>query len=89
MDYTFNGVNQASVNLAPTQAMQFGGALQRILQRLAYCNPQFGPPLMAKVDLANGYYRIPLSAQASLALAVVLPNDGLIEPLLGIHLSLP
>jgi hypothetical protein len=33
MDYTFNGVNQASVDLAPTQAMQFGGALQRILQR--------------------------------------------------------
>ncbi len=28
---------------------------------------------MAKIDLADGYYRIPLSPQAALALAVVLP----------------
>jgi hypothetical protein len=48
MDYTFNGVNQASADVAPNQAMQFGGALQRLLQRLAYCNPdlalQLPPP---------------------------------------------
>jgi hypothetical protein len=24
--------------------MQFGSALQRLLQRLAYCNPALGPP---------------------------------------------
>jgi hypothetical protein len=69
--------------------MQFGTALQRLLQRLAYANPKFGPPLMAKIDLADGYYRVPLSAQAALTLAVILPDDLNSGPLLGIPLSLP
>ncbi|MFN9981186.1 MAG: hypothetical protein ACK53Y_14770, partial [bacterium] len=89
MDYTYNQVNPTSLPLAPTQVMQFGTALQRILQKLAYCNPTFGPPLMAKIDLADGYYRIPLSPMAALELAVVLPNDKLQEPLIGLPLSLP
>jgi hypothetical protein len=90
MDYTYNGVNQHSLDVAPTQAMQFGHALQRILQRIAYCNPTFGPPLMAKIDLADGYYRIPLSNSASLQLAIVLPQRvGLHDPLIGIPLSIP
>jgi hypothetical protein len=89
IDYTYNGVNTASLDLAPKHAMQFGLALPRLLQRLAYCNPKFGPPLMAKVDLADGYYRIPLSATAALELAVVLPSDGASGPLIGIPLSLP
>ncbi len=89
MDYSFNGVNQASLDVAPMQAMQFSTTLQRLLQRIVYSNPTFGPMLMAKIDLANGYYRIPISPQASLALAVVLPSDGLKEPLIGLPLSLP
>jgi hypothetical protein len=89
IDYTYNGVNRDTLPLEPTPAMQFGLCLQRILQRLAYCNPQFGPPLLAKVDLADGYYRIPLTPSAALTLAVVLPSDGLTEPLLGLPLSLP
>jgi hypothetical protein len=89
MDYSYNGVNQASVRLAPNPAMQFGGAFQRILQRLAYCNPLWGPPLLAKIDLADGYYRVSLSPAAALQLAVCLPPDGAGEPLLGIPLRLP
>jgi hypothetical protein len=89
MDYSFNGVNQSSLPIAPMQAMQFGHCLQRVLQRIAYCNPLYGPPLLAKLDLADGYYRVPLSQEASLELAVVLPADGLAEPLIGLPLSLP
>ena len=89
MDHSFNGVNQTSVPLAPFHAMQFGSAFQRLLQRLAYCNPSFGPPVMAKIDLAHGYYRIHLSSEAALQLAVCLPPDGDAEPLIGIPLSLP
>jgi hypothetical protein len=44
---------------------------------------------MAKVDLSDGYYRIPLSANAALKLVVVLPRDGISEPLIGLPLSLP
>jgi hypothetical protein len=89
MDYLYNGVNQASLAIAPIQAMQFGHALQRILQRLAYCNTAYGPPVLAKIDMADGYYRVPLSPRASLQLAVVILNDGLPEPLIGLPLSLP
>jgi hypothetical protein len=61
MDYTYNQVNQDGAPFAPYLAMQFGQALQRIVQRIVYANPAFGPVLLAKLDLADGYYRIPLS----------------------------
>jgi hypothetical protein len=89
MDYTFNNINQTSLPIAPFSAMQFGSTLQRLLQRLAYCNPSFGPPLMAKIDLADGYYRIPLAPTAALQLAVILPPDETSAPLVGIPLLLP
>jgi hypothetical protein len=75
MDYTYNYVNQHFVPLAPLPAMQFGHALQRFLQHLVYANPKIGLPLLAKIDLADGYYRVPLSPSATLHLAVVLPPD--------------
>jgi hypothetical protein len=66
MDYSYNYVNQAALPVAPLQAMQFGWALQRILQRLAYCNPAYGPRLMAKIVMSDGYYRVPLAPHAAL-----------------------
>jgi hypothetical protein len=89
MDYTFTGVNQASAPLAPMHAMQFGSTFQRILQRLAYANPQHGPTYIAKFDLSDGYYRIPLSPEAALELAVVLPPLPNFPQLVGIPLTLP
>jgi len=89
IDYTFAGVNQNSVRLAPMHSMQFGNALQRILQRLAYANPKFGPVHMLKFDLSDGYYRIRLSPEAALELAVLIPGDTPNASLVGIPLSLP
>jgi hypothetical protein len=89
MDYTYNNVSQTSLPIVPFSSMQFGSALQCILQRLAYCNPAYGPPLMAKLDLADGYYRIPLTPNAAIQLAVILPPDDTGEPLIGIPLTLP
>jgi hypothetical protein len=89
MDYSYNLVNQLSLPLANPQAMQFGGALQRFLQQLVYANPTYGPPLMAKIDLADGHYRVPLSPTAALQLAVVLPADASNDHLIGAPLSLP
>jgi hypothetical protein len=89
MDYSFSAIDQHSLPLAPTHAMQFGHALQRFLQCLVYANPIFGPPLLAKVDLADGYYHIPLAPEAVLELAVLLPPDTTGQPLIGIPLSLP
>jgi hypothetical protein len=78
MDYSYNYVNQTSLPIAPFTAMQ----------RIAYCNPQFCPPLLAKLDLADGYYRIPLAPAAALQLSDVLPPDGG-DNLISIPLSLP
>jgi hypothetical protein len=75
MDYSFFQTNQTCLPLAPTHAMQFGYTLQRILQRLVYCNAHHGPPLMAKIDLADGYYCVPLAVDAALHLAVIIPTD--------------
>jgi hypothetical protein len=89
MDYTYNEVNQHSLDVAPLAAMQFGQTWNRFLQQVAYPNPRFGPPLIVKLDLAGGYYQVPLSASAVLELAVALPPDGSSEPLIGLPLSLP
>jgi hypothetical protein len=55
IDYSFTPVNRDSLPLAPMHAMQIGKALSRILQHIAYANPSYGPPLMQKLDLAEGY----------------------------------
>jgi len=91
MDYSFFRTNQEGHSHAPKHAMQFGKALSRILQRLVYCDPTHGPPRLAKIDLADGYYRVPISAQAALNLAVVIPSDipENPSPLIAIPLSLP
>ena len=44
---------------------------------------------MAKVDLVDGYYRVPLSPHAALHLAVCLPADHDTPPLVAIPLTPP
>ncbi len=89
VDYSYTNINQTSLPVAPYHAMQFGTALPRLLQRLVYSNPAHGPPLMCKIDLSDGYYRVPLSSDASLQLAVILPQDQTRHNLIAIPLSLP
>jgi len=79
VDYTFNGVNQSTIRLAPPDAMQFGGALDRILFRVWTADPSHGPVYMFKLDLSDGFYRVPLSSAAIPALGVLLPGpDNLV-----------
>jgi hypothetical protein len=89
MDYSFSGLNQAMVPLAPTMAMQFGNTIHRLLQRIAYADPSLGPVYLAKFNLSDGFYRIRLTPTASLALAVLLPGPTDTDHLIGIPLSLP
>ena len=89
MDYTFTDINSSSVPLSPLSSMQFGQTLQRLLQRIAYADPSHGPPLLMKLDLSDGYYRIHLSPEAALELAVTLPGLRPGAPLVGIPLCLP
>jgi hypothetical protein len=89
MDYSFTTVNHHSLPIAPTNSMQMGFALQRILQTIAYANPAFGPPLLCKFDLSDGYYRVPLSPEATLELAVVIPGFARHKSLVALPLCLP
>lgn len=84
IDYSFYGANVAFFPL-----LQFGRTLQQVLQRLVYSNPCYGHALLAKIDLADGYYQIPLSAHAALQLAVIIPSDTSPTPFIALALSLP
>jgi len=89
IDYSFTEVNRHSLPLSPWPAMQIGQALPRILQQIAYADPSYGPPLLLKLDLADGYYRVRLTPEAALELAVVIPGPTSHQNWVGIPLSLP
>ena len=41
--FTWSGLNEASKFLSPTEAMRFGGALQRILKQVLTVDPRLVP----------------------------------------------
>ena len=53
--------------------MQYGRALQRVLQRIYDADPKHGPVHMLKVDIADGFYRVWLSVADIPKLGVALP----------------
>ena len=78
IDYTWSGVNEATSWLAP-YSIQFGHALQRILQHMYDADPRHRPIYMMKVDIAEGFYHVGLSPQDAPSLGVCLPPgmDGI------------
>jgi hypothetical protein len=89
VDYTFSGVNIDTVPLAPREAMQFGRALQRILSAIVHADPRYGPVQLAKIDIADGFYRVWLRLADVPKLGVVLPTAPGFTPLIAFPLALP
>ena len=89
VDLSFFGINQESIPIAPSDSMQFGRALHRILQRILQANPQHGPVYISKIDIADGFYRIQLAPYAVPHLAVLLPQHPDEEPMVAFPLVLP
>lgn len=89
VDLTFHGVNEDTVPLAPSHSMQFGRALQRILQKLVRADPRHGPVYLIKVDISDGFYRLHLNSADVPTLGVAFPPapDG--TPLVAFPLALP
>ena len=88
VDYSFSQVNQETVRMAPPEAMQFGRALQRVLTNIVHADAQFGPCKLAKIDIADGFYRMWERSVDIPKLGVILPNNG--GPLLvAFPLALP
>ena len=89
VDYTFSGVNQETILLAPREAMQFGRALERIIAQVVHSNPRFGPVRFLKIDIADGFYRVWLDIDTIPTLAVAIPSLPGEQPLLALPLALP
>ena len=88
IDYTWSGVNEATCRLAP-DAMQFGHALQQILQRMYDAYPHHGPIYMMKVDIADGFYRVGLAPEDVPSIGVCLPPGPDGKTLVAFPLVLP
>jgi hypothetical protein len=88
VDYTYSGVNPDTCKMAPPEAMQFGKALQRILQTIVNADPRFGPVKLGKIDISDGFYRIGLQASDIPRLGVILPQTG-IQSHVAFPLALP
>ena len=54
VDYTYSGINANTNSPSPTESMQFGHTLDRLLHRIHHANQRFGPVYMIKIDLADG-----------------------------------
>jgi hypothetical protein len=72
VDYSFHAVNGDTIKLSPEESMQFGKAMERLLQANVAADPAHGPNVMYKVDISDGFYRIPLSTPGILKLGVLL-----------------
>ena len=90
VDYTYSGVNAATDKQAHPEAMQFGGTLKRILHKIHSAHPKYGPVYMLKIDLSDGFYRVPLRATDVPRLGVVLPRaPDATNDLIALPLTLP
>jgi hypothetical protein len=69
--------------------MQFGKALEQILQAIVNADPVFGPVQMIKVDITDSFYRVWLNVHDIPRLAVALTALHGGEPLLAPPLVLP
>ena len=88
-DYTWYGVNDDTLPLAPLEAMQFGHALDRYLRELLLSDPKLGPLYMLKLDISDGFYRINLAPTDIPRLGVVFPSRPGQEKLVALPLVLP
>ena len=88
-DYTYYHVNADTLKLAPQMAMQFGKALNRILQRIQAANPRYSPVYMPKIDVVDAFYRINLNPADSIRIGVLFPSKPGERKLIGFPLVLP
>ena len=69
--------------------MQFGHALERILQHILLSDPNHGPVYLLKIDISDGFYRIDVNPFDIPRLGVVFPTAPGAEPLIAFPLVLP
>ena len=88
VDYTFAGVNQDTVCLAP-DSMQFGRTAERILQALHRADTRHGPVYLAKADISDAFMQVWIATHCISVLGALFPTLADEEPLIGFPLILP
>jgi hypothetical protein len=88
-DYNLLSVNLDTIPLAPSESMQFGKALWRILQQVSTADPRLGPVHLSKIDIADGFYRMWINLNDVPKLGVMFPGAPGDDPLVGFPLVLP
>ncbi|KAL3822916.1 hypothetical protein ACHAXA_010699 [Cyclostephanos tholiformis] len=89
VDYSWWDVNDDTLPLAATEAMQFGHALDRILREILLANPAFGPVHLLKLDISDGFYCIALNIDDIPKLGMAFPTANNADPLVALPLVLP
>lgn len=89
VDYSFYGINDDTIPLAPHESMQFGRALDRVLHEIVHADPRHGPVHMIKVDVADGFYRLWAAPQDIPTLGVAFPPGPDGAALVAFPLTLP
>ena len=88
-DYTFSGVNEATLKMVPPEAMQWGKTLHRLLQYIFTADARHGPVLLSKTDLSDGFYQLGLTPTGALKLTNPFPSLSGEPPLVAIPTGLP
>jgi hypothetical protein len=88
IDYTYSGINEDTLCLTPQEVMQFGCALQCILETILHTNLWYGPVYLIKVDIADGFYCIWVSTANIPKLGIIFPTLLDTEPLMAFPLVL-
>ena len=90
IDFTWNGLNEATKCLSPMEAMHFGGALHRILKQVLTADPRLGPVYPSKVDLTDDYMRLWVRVEDAPSVAFLIPKKNHSDQqLVGFNLYLP
>jgi hypothetical protein len=90
VDYSYWGLNDATLKLSDPLSMQFGKAQERMLQARMKANPKFGTVKAYKVDIGDGFYRVPIATSGVIKLGVLLPEmPSFSERMVAFPLVLP
>jgi hypothetical protein len=87
VDFTYSGVNDKTARLAPSNAIQFGKALQRILTKLMQSDPFLGPVHLGMIDIAEGIYSIHFQPHNIPWLDGIFPSNGW-DPMVAFPIAL-
>jgi hypothetical protein len=86
VDYSYSGINEATISEAPDS---FGNALNRFLQRLQCADTRNGDIYLGKTDVADAFMLVWISLATIPSLGTILPTYANEEPLIAFPILLP